>query len=473
MRPEQEERILTGRARDGVCGPGWRYEIDATGIQVQIVSRYGRHLLIGTPTLYVIIDVWSGAIVGYALSLEHAGWRLAAKALFNCNQDKGAVFERLELPFTSEDWPSHHLPARLLSDRELANDKVQPVPFIGIKLELTPSMRPDRKGLVEGAINRLKHCNSYRKPGEYHKRPERREPDGKDDASLTLDELERIIVASIVDLNNDPVPEEHIPPEMIEQGETDVSYIGLFKWGLKHRPGHTRMFKDREVYEYLLTRDEAPVTPRGIYFKNQTYTSERLRSGAVRLNDSGRGYPKIGIRYDEHNAGVVWFFDVENKKWVQAVNDDEDVGNLKAAFCELELLQDEKYRLRKASKQKAVSIADDNEKLIAPMVRNAEQEAKEDKEGLSKTQRRKDILGNREIDKLGNRLNEERKLLEYYTGDRKTVTAEPQETCPTIEENQGEPVRDEVINAEPVKQRSISKLSMKLLMGGNTNGNQR
>lgn len=69
-RPEAVQEIRRGRARDGVDGPGCRFEIDATGLQIQLVSCWDPQKLVGAPWLYLVIDVWSGLIAGYVLSLE-------------------------------------------------------------------------------------------------------------------------------------------------------------------------------------------------------------------------------------------------------------------------------------------------------------------------------------------------------------------------------------------------------------------
>jgi hypothetical protein len=62
-----------GTARDGVLGPGYRFEIDASTYQAQLISRYGAERLIGCPNFYAIVDVWSGAFVGYAFGIENFG----------------------------------------------------------------------------------------------------------------------------------------------------------------------------------------------------------------------------------------------------------------------------------------------------------------------------------------------------------------------------------------------------------------
>src|ERR1035441_2177027 len=124
-----------GKATDNVYGPGF-FEIDATHFQVQLVSRLSKGKLVGRPTVYLIVDIFSGAVVGYAVTLENPSWATAALALYNCFSDKAAVFERLGLPYETKDWPCHELPNVLRADRaELVSNMGQEFPASGIRAE--------------------------------------------------------------------------------------------------------------------------------------------------------------------------------------------------------------------------------------------------------------------------------------------------------------------------------------------------
>ena len=55
---QKDIRPLTGTATAGVLGPGSRYEIDATIADIYLLSA-DRQSVIGRPTLYVVVDVFS------------------------------------------------------------------------------------------------------------------------------------------------------------------------------------------------------------------------------------------------------------------------------------------------------------------------------------------------------------------------------------------------------------------------------
>ncbi len=52
-----------------MAGPGSRYEIDATIADVYLLSA-DRQRVIGRPTLYVVVDVFSRMVAGFYIGLE-------------------------------------------------------------------------------------------------------------------------------------------------------------------------------------------------------------------------------------------------------------------------------------------------------------------------------------------------------------------------------------------------------------------
>jgi putative transposase len=398
-RPPKPPLLLKGRSRDGVAGPGYRFEIDATKLQVQLVSRYSRRHLVGEATLYIIIDIWSGAIVGYALSLNNSSWALASKALRNCFTDKIEVFERLALPYTSQDWPSRHLPSRLAADRgELVSDKADVVPELGITVEIMASMSPERKGKVESKFKDIKHRdNFYSLLGRHAKNPGRREPDGKDEAALTLEELEICVVEIILDLNNEPAPFHYIPAELRSLGSGDITHIGLFRWGLEHRPGFTRTLDPKSVFNALLATCEASVTSRGIHFRKEYFVSPRLLELGYTARAASSGAFEIEIRYDDHFADQVWFHDEVLESWVPAINCDEDTRRLKMSFLELEMNRREYEKRALGAKAENVHRKYQKAERINRIAREAAEQAKEQRKGLPKSSRA-GIRKNKQID---------------------------------------------------------------------------
>lgn len=406
MRQLPPERESLGLAIDGVKGPGHRFEIDATKLQVQLVSRYGRTELVGTPSLYIVIDVWSSAIVGYCFSLENFSWTMAATALANTFSNKQQVFDKLGLSNTQEDWPCNHLPTALMADRaELITDKGGGVPKIGIIVEIASPMCPEMKGTVESKFNEIKHQGTYRIPGTFPKNRIRREKDGKNDAALNIDELEKIVVQIILDINKQPLPAERIPPEFIESGNTDISRIGLYAWGIINKPGFTRTMSNEEYKYYLLTSGIGSITYDGIRFETHNFRPKTPMTQL--LNEKNK---KLGIRYNEHDVSQIHFYCSLTKSWEPAYNDNPNIQRRPVAFYE--------YRsFRYLTEKHAENIHNQNahetsimHKELSKIVRSAEIQAKQEKTVVKPRKSRQAIRDNQANEKnIGRRLVAQRK----------------------------------------------------------------
>lgn len=415
-RQPEKKKTYSGTARNGLIGPGSRFEIDATKYQVRPVSKYDSSRVLEPPTLYLIIDVWSGAIVGYAFSLESEGWPLTVKALLNCYEDKQKTFDRLNLPFNSSpDWSSHQLSSRLTADRgSMVSDKAGPCIEINGHIEITPAMRGDRKGNIEGAINLLKKGHDYVLPGKYPKNRKRREPDGINTAALTFEALEKIVVETIVFLNSEPVPEKNIPIDMKLDGSVPLTYMGLYEWGLRNRPGQTRTIPPQDVYINLMTKDVASMTEKGISYKGSLFKCEALESHGYCAKAARNGNYKIDIRFYELSSDLVWFFDEVSKVWLPAENQNEEIRRLKEAFFELEIRHQAAEELRDEIKGENVHRRHERSKQTKKEITEAQKKAKVAKAGKTKTEIKKDIGKNNATEKAVQRLTDNHDEVKSY-----------------------------------------------------------
>ncbi|KPW56318.1 Transposon Tn7-like transposase protein B [Pseudomonas syringae pv. berberidis] len=390
-----------GRATDNVPGPGF-YEIDATHFQIQLVSRLTKRLLVGRPTVYLIVETYDSLITGYAVSLESPSWAVAALALHNCFSDKSQVFKRLGLPFTQEDWPSEHLPTLLRADRaELVSNMGQKFPTSGIRVEVTPSMTPIAKGTVESKNSAIKHHKSsrYDLPGLFSKKRERRSKDGKRDAALDIFEFEKTLVEIIMDINGEPVNPKRIPPDALHEGAKIASRAGFHKWALTHRAGFTRNMGQNFVYEYLLTNGTASIGPIGIKFQGEVFTCDRLRELGI-LNASRTQPIKIQVSYNPLLASELYFFDTIESVWFPAYNIDPEIYNIRASFAEARDLRAFQNQLASQAEFNNYSKRRVTVKNLRKSVRDSVRESKETLRAKSAT----DIRKNRAEERANERI---------------------------------------------------------------------
>jgi len=337
--PKAPPRGKRGRASHDAPGPGF-FEIDATIFQVTLVASTYRVALVGQPVVYLIVDVFSEAIVGYAISLENPSWSVAALALANCFSDKASTFLRLGLPYTSRDWSCHELPLRLTADRaELVSNQGQTFPRSGIRVAITPPMTPIAKGTIEGKNSQLKHWARRVRldlPGRFDKFRKRRGRDGKRDAAMDLHLFEQILVEAILDLNLDPVSTWRIPNDALEDGMKAATRIGLYEWGLKHRAGFTRSAPPNFVYEHLMRPGTAQMTGAGLAFKGELFRCDAL----TRLGWEGAagrsGSFEVQIAHHDLVGSEVFFRDPKSNTWHCAKNVNPDIEALGISFFELD-----------------------------------------------------------------------------------------------------------------------------------------
>ena len=81
-------RALHSTVNTQVLGPGSRYEIDATIADIYLVSDSDRACIVGRPTIYFVVDVFSRIVVGFYIGFENASYVTAMQALQVAMTDK-------------------------------------------------------------------------------------------------------------------------------------------------------------------------------------------------------------------------------------------------------------------------------------------------------------------------------------------------------------------------------------------------
>jgi len=270
---EKLYRPLLNNSQNECSGPGTRYQIDATIIDLYAVSRFDRNRIVGRPTLYLIIDVYSRMIVGFYLGLEPPSWFGAVMALLNTLEDKVALCERYGLDITPDQWPAADFPLKLLGDRgeieSLMADKLARA--FNIVIENAAPYRGDAKGVIERTFRTAHTVFGPYTPGyvepDFRIRGAR---DYRDDAILTIDEITAIIIRTILIINNEPRRDYQGNPETVKD-KVPYAPVKLWKWGKETHRADTRRFD----YEYAKTNllPDAPITltRRGLRFMKGLY----------------------------------------------------------------------------------------------------------------------------------------------------------------------------------------------------------
>ncbi len=263
----------------GRYGPGSCYQIDSTVADVYLVSSLDPLRIIGRPILYLIVDVFSRLIVGFAVTLEAPSYTAAMLALENAATDKVEYCRTLGIEISEDEWPSAHLCNGLLADRgELASqfpDNL--VHSLGIKMLQTAPYRPDWKAIVETRFKLANDGVIKWLPGAVHPRRERGDCDHSLDGTLTLRDFRETIVHFILGHNNKRLDGYKLDEFQIAD-QVEARPCELWQYGITHRSGSLHVHSKEALRLHLLPTTLGTVTSHGIEINNSRYTCPTAES---------------------------------------------------------------------------------------------------------------------------------------------------------------------------------------------------
>ncbi|SEO90529.1 Integrase core domain-containing protein [Amphibacillus marinus] len=304
---ERNHRKLLGSTEYDSLGPGSLYQIDATPADIFLLNRFNKNWLVGKPTLYFVIDVFSRMITGFYISLNNASWISMATALQNAFSDKKEYCEKIGIEISNSDWPVKGLPSAIIGDRgELESGFADSLANgVGIEIHNNPPYRPDWKGIVEKLFHSSHELMRPLLPGYLHKGSDKRgSKDFRHEATLTLDDYIKVIVYFIKFYNhNHYMPNYERNEYMVKENVRPIP-IELWNWGLKTY-GNLRTLNKNLVDFYLLPTDIASITAEGIRFKSLLYSCEL----AIKENwfvKARKKRWKMKFSYDPRNMDVIF-----------------------------------------------------------------------------------------------------------------------------------------------------------------------
>lgn len=322
---EKDLRPLRSTATADVHGPGARYEIDATIADIYLLSA-DRQKIIGRPTLYVVVDVFSRLIAGYYVGFENPSYVTAMLALVNAMTDKTELCRSLGYEIEPEHWPSIGLPDAILADRgELIGHQIEYLEqAFGIRIENAPPYRGDAKGIVERHFRTIQADFKPFAPGVVVGTTVKKRG-GKDyrlDATLTVEDFSKIILGSILHRNQSSVLAKYdrdpeMPPTLAPVP------INIWNWGIENRSGRLRNTSETALKLALMPRQKVTLSAYGIQCFGAFYTcSQLLATGWLHRTGQQRPGPFMAA-YDPATADVIYVFPDAGKPeyWECALTD--------------------------------------------------------------------------------------------------------------------------------------------------------
>lgn len=276
----RNKRGVTGSTTVRTFGPGSRYEIDATIADIYLVSVRDASLVVGRPTVYFVVDVYTRMIVGLSVTWERPSWNAAMGALVSAFMNKVDYCRQFGIEIDPEDWPCEGLPAAILYDGgELTSRHFLTLAnSFNIVGEKASAYRPDWKGLVENKFNITSQSikdedgiGAVRE--EYHYRPGH---DYRFDAVFNIREFTALMIWEIIEYNCFRALKKYDADKDFAATGLPYMPVNLWKWGVDMR-SRPRACSINQVKYALLPKKQATVTEAGILYKQQYWTFEKAR----------------------------------------------------------------------------------------------------------------------------------------------------------------------------------------------------
>jgi putative transposase len=311
-----------GVAREGLRGPTSRYEIDSTELDIYIRYPYtnDKRLATGRPSLYLVVDVMSGMIVGMHLSFYAPSWFGALQALFNAMSDKVEFCAKYGVSIEREDWPCHHACSEITFDRggeNTDNHLAGPVKaWTGIStVNVNPVHRGDLKGTVEVSFDSVQSTSIEFEAGKVVKVPEKSAQHASRKALYSLDEFMQILINAIIEKNKFQIrPDTH----NFEMSRDDVGFTpqDIWTWGLENAVIPNEISKDRLRMAFLPEK-KASVTDKGILFRGLYYSGDFALTQRWFDIAKNEGRFNIPVRYLDSSTNHIWYQDPNTRKIIQ------------------------------------------------------------------------------------------------------------------------------------------------------------
>ncbi|APV36817.1 MULTISPECIES: Mu transposase C-terminal domain-containing protein [Acinetobacter] len=400
-------RALHSTVNTQVLGPGSRYEIDATIADIYLVSDSDRACIVGRPTIYFVVDVFSRMVVGFYIGFENASYVTAMQALQVAMTDKVELCKQYGYEITSEEWPCIGLPDAVLADRgELLGHQIEALEHsFSIRIENTAPYRGDLKPIVERYFRTAQAKFKPFAQGvvQPFKEKKRGGSDYRLDATLTIHDFKQIIIGSILTYNLTHQLKKY-DRDLDMPTDLPLVPIHLWNWGIQHRVGRLKQVSEKALRVALLPKTKATLSDLGLkVFGVFYYCAEIHQQGWMHRKKSISRPDTLQVAYDPSNAEIIYvFYQEDSLHYWEAVLAPRSREFMGCSFWEVWQVQQEQKKTQAiqelgTNKSKA-ALEEHIESIIA------QANAQKPKTASSKKQRVTGIRENRQREKNHERL---------------------------------------------------------------------
>ncbi|MBN9371853.1 MAG: transposase [Hydrogenophaga sp.] len=302
-------RGLTARSWKGVPGPAHTWAIDSTIGDIYLRSSVKRAWIIGRPIVYIIVDIWSTAIMGFYICLTGPSWSTAKVAIFNACMSHSLSTRIPQFALATQLVPAPTLCYRLLCDRGeyLSAGHKHTALKLDYDVAYTPPYRGDLKGTVEVQFRIIKDEQFWFIPGAMDARRhelELRKVDPRK-CTFTLKDYADYLSIAFADYNFTANRSDRMTGEMRAAG-VFPSPAGLWRWGHSVGAAYQRQVFEHDLVAELLPAATARVKSDGVWHAGCMYTSNHIHE--LEWTTRARNFGGWNVPVHHHPGGMetIW-----------------------------------------------------------------------------------------------------------------------------------------------------------------------
>ena len=307
---QRNHRPFTGAVSD-YAGTIGTYMTDATVADIYIVSRLSRRP-IGRPVIYTMVDAYSRLITGVYVGIE--GGQYALRLLLqNTFADKVSFCRQHNIEIDPQDWPSHHLPTKIMTDRGsefVAGTLENLCESYHIEIENLPAYRPDLKGVVEKLFDLIQSAYKPLLKGKgviESNTQERDAPDYRRQGILDLEQFTAVVLRCVLFYNAKSVQTGFTRiPAMIEANTPPLA-ASIWSFCEAQDDCPVKEATDKKLLYTLLPRAEGKITQRGLEIFGLRFSNCTFKKRFVSAGLGGR--ETVQVAYAPECMDTVWLYE--------------------------------------------------------------------------------------------------------------------------------------------------------------------
>lgn len=302
------QRLLLSDSLHDVCGPGDCVEIDECEIDISLVSSASHQDTVGRPILYLMIDVYTRAIVAFSVSFENNSTLGLTNCLLNLSDDKAALYQKYDIETSETDWIPGFLPKRIRCDRgaEYRGKQAERIfQELGITRELVSPATGSLKGIVEHMFRQFhQDINPFTEGvGQIQKRHDSRH---HQQAALDIHDFTRLVITFVLKHNRSYMPAYPRTKDMCEK-DVAPTPMDLWQYGVKTY-GNPRPIGNYNQYIYSLMKPvPAKISRAGLTWKNLNYINLLDPYFRTQMEHAGRKKEPFDARIDPRDIGCLYY----------------------------------------------------------------------------------------------------------------------------------------------------------------------